>query len=102
MESTHERKTWREESLSDQVKALAEKIRTAGIDALTSEERGLMINIDETAFLASLLAKRSIAPRYIRLLRTSGRLTPAKKAGNTYLYTVGAIAQVRFNERTPQ
>ena len=102
MEHTHERKTWREESLSDRVRALAEKIRSTGMEALTTEELGVLINIDEAAFLASVLAKRSIAPRYIRLLRTSRRLEPAKKAGNTYLYTIRAITQVRFNERTLQ
>ena len=37
----------------------------------------------------------------VMLLRTSGRLGPAKKADNTYLYTVEDIINVRFNERTP-
>lgn len=96
-----ERTIWKEEAISAPVRAIGEKIRQHGKEALSEEEREAFATIDEAAYLASQLAGRPIAPRYIRSLRTTGRLKQedTRPAGNTYLYKIGALVDLRFYQR---
>lgn len=69
--------------------------------SLTRSERKLEVSKDEAAKILSILAGRTIAPDYIRQL-TRGkepRLVPSQAIGNSYLFTVDALLQVRFNRK---
>jgi hypothetical protein len=82
--------------ISNEVKAIHNKLETGG--SLTAKERRLEVSRDEAAYLLSALAGRTIEPVYIKQL-TRGekpRLIPVRAVGNTYLYRVESLLQVRF------
>ncbi len=86
-------------TISPQVEAIGAKLeadRTG--ETLTRTEKQRVITREEAAYLASILAERTISPDYIRQL-TRGpkpRLVPERATGNTYLYKVGDVIRVRF------
>lgn len=67
---------------------------------LSRKERQLEVSKIEAAHLLSVLAGRTIDPEYIRQI-TRGekpRLTPSQAVGNTYLFTVDSLLQVKFTK----
>ena len=87
--------------ISEQVSAICEKLKADKTgDTLTRSEKALLVTKEEAAAIATVLAGWSIAPDYIRQL-TRGRdprLVPTKPAGNSYLYKVADLVQVRFTK----
>ena len=55
-----------------------------------------LLSPDEVAAILSERAGRPISKEYIRDLKRQGRLLPAKKVGNTYLYYRGAVQSVEI------
>jgi hypothetical protein len=88
-------------AISGQVKLICEKLEADKTgNTLTRNEKALIVTREEAAEIASVIAGRKITPEYIRQL-TRGerpRLVPEKTAGNTYLYKVADIINVRFTK----
>ena len=85
--------------ISIQVQTICEKLKTDKTgDTLTRSENALLVTKDEAAIIASVLAGWDISADYIRQLTRGNkpRLTPKKPVGNTYLYQVGDLINVRF------
>ena len=85
--------------ITDEVKAIREKLEQDASGAgLNRAERKREVSRDEAAYLLSALAGRVISADYIRqLIRgEKPRLTPARSIGNTYLFTVDSLLNVRF------
>ncbi len=87
--------------ISDKVVGIGEKLMADPKgETLTRGEKALEVTRDETLFLLSILAGRNITGDYLRQL-TRGekpRLAPARPAGNSYLYRVEHIVDVRFTK----
>lgn len=86
--------------ISDEVKEIRTKLEAS--ERLTSKEKKLEVSRDEAAYILSAVAGRMIEPAYIKqLIRTdkgNPRLVPARAIGDTYLYTVGSLLEVRFTK----
>ena len=87
--------------ISERTEAIAQKLRAN--ERLTRGEENHEVTRDEAAYLLSIIAGRSISPRYMAQLtrqdkaHPKARLEPSRVSGNMYLYRVGSLLTVRFN-----